>query len=137
MEPWWVRRQECHETGRFGTERDGYCTRPTFARPALMLQSKAASATTEGGVGGWEEAPRGPTQPEGVALGVAVAPAASPAASPALPYSSGTISWTKASPERSPETQLQSESLSSFHRGQPHAPRDARCAPSPAVGRAP
>lgn len=52
-------------------------------------------------------------------FGVAVAPAALRAASPTLLYGSGTISWTKASPETRAETQLQSESARRF---QPHAP---------------
>lgn len=74
---------------------------------------------------GWEKALQGGQLGDPLSqkcLGVAVAPAALPAASPALPYGSGTISWTKASPETRPEMQPQSESARRFHRTQPDAP---------------
>lgn len=70
VEPSWVRCSECHKTGRFCAERDGYCACPTFARPALMLapeQGGKAPSGHRGGMGGRElckGTAGGPTRPQ-------------------------------------------------------------------------
>lgn len=97
-----------------------------------MLAPEQGGKAPSGGMGGrglCRGTARGPTRPE-VFWGGGGPGSVAGCESPALLYGSGTISWTKASPETRPEMQLQSESARRFHRAQPDAPRDACCAPS-------